>query len=271
MTEHVHEDLPALLRGEADRATVMQAAAHLRECADCRQELISAVVAHSSLSSAARMLPQELIQPLTSESGTREAGTGASVTELPLTESPDDPPPLPDLSAVFAQVRAETAAQADARTETDTTQTPAHAAARPRAKRGPWLAVAAAVVGLGVGAGGVALSNSVDSSSPSTQNVALAAFDKGTEPASVSIVGGDQMRLDATSLPAPAAGKLYEVWLTNAARSQMYAVGSLGSSRKGSYTVPAGLMDTYSAIEVSVQPVSNSAYSGISVLRGSYA
>jgi hypothetical protein len=73
-------------------------------------------------------------------------------------------------------------------------------------------------------------------------------------PATAKVSGGDRMRLDATALPGPGAGKLYEVWLTNAARTQMYPVGSLGAERKGAFTVPPELMNAYSAIEVSVPP-----------------
>jgi predicted anti-sigma-YlaC factor YlaD len=57
MSTHLHDELPLLLSGEADRATVATAAAHLRECVDCRDELISALTAHAALSSAARVPP----------------------------------------------------------------------------------------------------------------------------------------------------------------------------------------------------------------------
>jgi predicted anti-sigma-YlaC factor YlaD len=227
MTEHIHEDLPQLLRGEADRPMVLAAAAHLRECEDCRQELISATVAHASLSSAARFAP-------------------VTVTE------PAPPAQLPDLSAVFAQAREEAEAPA------------------PR-RRPSWLyPVAAAAVGLGVGVGATAIAVN-SGSSPSARTVQLAAFGHGSESASARVIGGDQMRLDAAALPSAGTGKLYEVWLTNGARTQMYAVGSLGTDRKGSFTVPSDLMSEYTAIEVSVQPITTSSYSGVSVLRGNYA
>ena len=51
----------------------------------------------------------------------------------------------------------------------------------------------------------------------------------------------------------------------------MYAVGSLGTSGTGSFTVSSGLVKRYSAIEVSVQPADDSSFSGVSVLRGQYA
>jgi hypothetical protein len=58
MSTHIFDELPLLLTGEADRATVALAADHLRECEDCQQELVSALIAHASLSSAARFAPE---------------------------------------------------------------------------------------------------------------------------------------------------------------------------------------------------------------------
>jgi hypothetical protein len=241
MNGHVHEELALLLRGEADHQTVNDVAAHLRGCEDCRQELISALVAHASLTSAA-----VLAQGRSSRRVAAEAGA-----------APDAP--LPDLSAVFAQVRAEASESAS---ESAPTSHP-H-----RAWRGRWVA-AAAVLGLAVGGGAVAASTQLGGQ-PSTRTVRLAAFGAGTVPATAKVLGRDEMTLNAASLPSPGAGKLYEVWLTNSARTRMYAVGSLGANRTGTFTVAADLIGTYSAIEVSVQPLNDSAYSGVSVLRGAY-
>jgi hypothetical protein len=165
---------------------------------------------------------------------------------------------------MFAQIRAEepeTPEQPEEREEREPGQ-------HRRGSRGRWL-VAAAVAGLAVGAGAAVAADHVGGS-PSTQTVHLAAFDKGTASASAKVVGKDQMRLDAAALAPAGADKLYEVWLTNAQRTRLYAVGSLGPDRKGTFTVAPALMANYSAIEVSVQPLQTSAYSGVSVLRGSY-
>jgi anti-sigma-K factor RskA len=156
---------------------------------------------------------------------------------------------------VFAQVRAEAS-------------NPAPTSHPHRAWRGRWLA-AAAVVGLAVGGGAVAASTQLGGR-PSARTVQLAAFGAGTVPATAKVIGGDEVTLDAASLPSPGAGKLYEVWLTNSARTRMYAVGSLGANRTGTFTVAADLIGTYNSIEVSVQPLNDSAYSGVSVLRGAY-
>ena len=257
MSEHVFDDLPRLLSGEADRATVLSVAAHLRSCEDCRNELVSAVVAHAALTSAARHIPSLAV--VTTEPRI-----------VPVAAEPAAAP-LPDLLSVFAQIRAEVAAP-DA-TTVEPVSVPAPISLDERRQRSigrSRLLVAAAIVGLAVGGGAVYAGERVSDRAPSGQSVALDAFDKGTVPAKVTLVGGDEMKLDASSLPSPGDGKLYEAWLTNSARTQMYAVGSLDAGRTGSFSVSPKLMTTYSDIEVSVQPVDNSSYSGVSVLRGSY-
>src|SRR5579864_7241802 len=91
MTEHVSDDLPRLLSGEALREDVATAAAHLRTCVDCQQELVSAVAAHASLVSAQRFAPEV-------------AWRSETALERPPAR------PLPDLTAVVAQVREEAVA-----------------------------------------------------------------------------------------------------------------------------------------------------------------
>lgn len=236
MTSHISDELPLLLSGEASRDAVLGAAAHLRECEDCRQDLVSAVVAHASLASARRFAPEMM-------SALREP-----------TVASDEQAPMPDLSAVFEQVRREAAA------------TPR------RTRRVPRLAVAAVAAGLIVGAGGVALIENVGSSSPSGTSIALSAFGIGHSGAQAKLVGADNMKITATSLPKLATTQRYEVWLTNSERTRMQPVGWLGTNGKASLTIPPNLMQSYSAIEVSVQPVDSATYdySGVSVLRGTY-
>ena len=55
---HVSDNLPRLLTGDTTRDEAMAAAEHLRGCPDCQQELVSAAVAHASLTSARRFAPQ---------------------------------------------------------------------------------------------------------------------------------------------------------------------------------------------------------------------
>jgi hypothetical protein len=128
MTTHIYDELPMLLTGEADRATVALAADHLRECTDCQQELVSALIAHASLSSAVRFAP-ELRASLS--------------TTAAAEEPPGEPTELPDLSSIFEMAKQEA-------------RPPRHAVAAPRTRptRARWLA-AAAVGGILVGGGAV--------------------------------------------------------------------------------------------------------------------
>jgi hypothetical protein len=239
MTAHISNELPRLLTGEATRDVVQSAAAHLRTCEDCQQELVSAVVAHASLTSAQRFAPEIVSRPSREHATTTENGE------------------LPDLSAVFAQVRQE-----------------ASEAPRPaRRERRTLYAVAAVAAGIVIGTGGTALIQNVGDNTPAGRSVALSAFDTGTTSAKATVSNDGQMLLDAASLPKLDPKHRYEVWLTNKARSQMQPVGWIGTNGEATLTVPANLMSRYSAIEVSVQDVDAATYtySGTSVLRGSYS
>lgn len=239
-TPHITDDLPRMLTGEASRAEVLAAAAHLRQCTDCQQELVSAVVAHSSLTSAHRFAPQIIAWAEQSEEETPAPATS-----------------LPDLSTMFEQVRSESA-------------TPARSPAR----RPSRLLVAAAVTGLLVGGGGAVAGYELSSGSgtPAGAPVALAAYDTGTHAASARL-GDGRLSIDAASLPKLRSDERYEVWLTNAARTQMQPVGWIGTDGTASLTVPSDLTAKFSAIEVSVQQLDAPTYdySGTSVLRGSYS
>lgn len=237
MNAHISEELPRLLTGEASRDAVLEAAAHLRECADCQQELVSAVVAHASLTSAQRFAPEIVRGERSQESAAPESA-------------------LPDLSAIFAQVRQEADSPS---TRRQTRRIPA------RALIG--IAAAVALIGASVGTYAAVQGGSSDSG----QSVALRPYGVGTTSAKAAIDSGN-VTLDATSLPK-LAGKRYEVWLTNSARTQMQPIGWIGADGKASLTVPSDIVARYSDIEVSVQPVATSAYtySRVSVLRGAYS
>ncbi|PZS13199.1 MAG: hypothetical protein DLM57_17240 [Pseudonocardiales bacterium] len=240
MTSHISEELPRLLTGEATRDVVQLAASHLRICEDCQQELVSAVVAHASLTSAHRFAPEIVARP---------AQVGAHSVE-------DDA--LPDLSAIFAQVRDEAAGP------------PA------RRSRRPLYAVAAVAAGVLIGTGATAFVQHEGHNNVSTASgrpIPLAAYDAGTVPAKATLVGDHQLDLDATALPKLGANERYEVWLTNDAATEMQPVGWIGKDGKSSLTVPPDLIKHYDHIQVSVQSFDAATYtfSGTSVLRGSYA
>ncbi|HSY14970.1 MAG TPA: anti-sigma factor [Jatrophihabitantaceae bacterium] len=230
MTEHAFDELPGLLSGSADRATVARVAAHLRNCEDCRHELISAAVAHAALTSAMRIAP------------------GLVAHDQPRRDAIDTDMPLPDLSAVFANVR-------------------------PR-NRARWL-VAAAVAVVAVASGSVIAIT--DSGGHSSRSVALAAFgagkaiDGGAVSGTAQLIGNDQVELNASALPAPAAGQYYEVWLTDSARVTVVPVGQLDTHGRGDFSVSPSEVNRYSAIEISLQDTASSGkFSNVSVLRGSY-
>lgn len=244
MSNHISEDLPRLLTGEAGRDEVLAAAAHLRTCPDCQQDLVSAVIAHASLTSAHRFAP-EIVAP-----GLPDHLVGEDIAAGP----------LPDLSSVFAQVRAEATAPASST----------------RRHRRPLYAIAAAAAGVLIGGSAVALvvdDNGSSSTAVAGRRVELGSFGVGHASAVATVSDSGKMTIDATSLPDPGKEKRYEVWLTDTKRSQMQPVGWIGNDGKATLTIPANLMGQYQDIEVSVQDVTadNYKYSGTSVLRGSYA
>ena len=240
MSTHIFDELPLLLTGEADRATVALAADHLRECEDCQQELVSALIAHASLSSAARFAPE--LRALLSTDAAEER--------------PAEPARLPDMTPIFEM------AQQEARA-------PRHSVAPPRSRRARWIAVAA-VAGVLVGGGAVLAVQNLGGSPPA-RTVALAAFDQGQVAASAKLVGSNEVQVDASSLPTPGSGTNYEVWLTDTARKSLQPVGWVGSDGKTKLQIPSSLLDKFTNIEVSVQNVGEPyLFSGKSVLRGSY-
>lgn len=236
-TPHIAEDLPRLLTGEATRDEVLAAAEHLRHCDDCRQELVSTTVAHASLASARRFAP-EVLAAVTSDE--RDDANATATGDLP------------DLSALFAEVRSETTAPV-------------------RRRRRLLVPVAAAVVGAAIAGTTVGLVATSGGSSTAATTVALSAFDTG-HVSGKAVVKGAQMRIDAASLPALDAQHRYEVWLTDSARTRMQPLGWINTNGSAELTVPAALMNSYRAIEVSVQRVDSPTYdySGTSVLRGTY-
>lgn len=248
---HISDELPRLLTGDATHDIVMQAAEHLRTCPDCQQELVSAVVAHASLTSARRFAPEVVSPPHDAPVASVRPISGAHAVD---DESADDSESLPDMSDVFGRARDEAALASSATVR------------RYRTRRGLLAVAAAAVVLAG---GGIALGYGIDGTS-SGQQVALSHYDTGHASATATITG-DTVTLDASSLPSLTPSQRYEVWLTNAARTSMYSIGFLGDGSSASFKVKHGYLGQYSDIEVSIQPAGQLKYSGTSVLRGSYA
>lgn len=233
MTQHISDDLPRLLTGDASRDETMAAATHLRECPDCQQELVSAVVSHAALSSAHRF---------------------ASAREPVAAPTDAAQPALPDMSAVFAKVRDEAAAASPS---------------QPRRRR--WL-VAVAAAAVVATAGGITIAETVGNSSSAPtaattfQLEPLAGGSGG--PATVTVTG-DRMHLDATSLPKLDAGHQYEVWLV--ADTQLRPLGYIRGDRTADLTVPASVMAQYDSVAISLQKNTQVEFSGDVVVRGNYA
>ena len=244
---HISDDLPLLLTGDATRDVALQAATHLRTCVDCQQELVSAVVAHASLMSAHRFAPEIVSLDHDSE----------DVDDLV------EPVALPDLSGVFAEARAEA---------------PVTNVRRLRPRRALIGIAAAAAV---IAGGATAITLHSGDTAPSSRTVGLSLFPTGNPPgavrtiasktpASVKIVGDSVLKIDATKLPKLDKQHLYEVWLTDSIRKNMQSVGFIGDGNTATLSVSPKWLRQYNDIEVSVQQVNQDQYSGTSVLRGSY-
>jgi hypothetical protein len=249
MSAHLSEELPRLLTGEASRDAVLAAAEHLRTCVDCQHELVSAVVAHASLTSAQRFAPEIVAR----------APMGNFAQHSDDSDESDEQrsdATLPDLSAVFAQVRREADEGFHGEREPST------------ARRRYLVAAAAAVVVAGAGTGIYLATTGGGGTGTATRTVSLRAFDKGTTSA-VAHIGNGTIDLTATSLPTLAA-KRYEVWLTDSGRTRMQPIGWIGNNGTAHLTVPTVLMSRFNDIEVSVQNMGARSYnySGTSVLRG---
>jgi hypothetical protein len=219
---HIFDELPNLLLGRADRATVAAGVAHLRDCADCRDDLINALAAHAALRSAFGLAPELLLV-------------------------------LP------ADRMAEHTGDTDRTDRTVDTSAVSHRLVATR-----WLAGAAVVA---IGTAAVALATMAHSS---VRPVSLAAYGQGTFSAQASVVGDDEIRIYAVALPPLGGGDHYEVWLTDPERTVTIPVGSLTDAGTGDFPVSSSAIRTYSTIEVSIQTSAEAAYSGVSVLRGSY-
>lgn len=243
MSAHISDELPRLLTGEATREETRAAAEHLRGCPDCQQELVSAVVAHASLTSAHRFAADVVAprRPRQVEDGPSHAAAAEAS--------------LPDLSTMFASVRADSTSSHPDR----------------RRARGRWLAGAAAAVV--VAGGGVAAGELLGSGSPSppaAQTVKLAPVGNVRASATATISGGT-MRVDATSLPKLNAARQYEVWLVAAGGKRLRPLGYVGDDRTATLPVPRQVMARYADIAISIQRTDQVRFSGDMVVRGRYA
>ncbi len=247
--DHDRRDLVGLLAGELGRAETIDMTRHLRTCPGCAAELIDVAAAHGALISATRV-GRDLNMPGFNDDGAgltdRAPGSVDDRDALPALTLPSGTAPL----------------------------------TRPRGRnrrRGRWsVAAAAAAVIVALGALGATAVRSSHSSKQSI--VAQAELRPLDAPAwatgSVTVVADGSTReltVRTRDLARPPAQSFYEVWLLDPATLKMLPMGVLPPSGSGAYTVLAGLMAGYSAVDVSLQPNDgNPAHSQMSVLRASY-
>ena len=244
MANHISAELPLLLSGEASRPAVDDAAAHLRVCEDCRQDLVSVVIAHASLASAHRYAADVM-----GSAGPARAGEGAGRAR-----------PLPDLSGVLEVIRAE--ADSDA----------------PVGRAAP----VAALCRRG-GRGRRHHRRRRGGDSPAPHRIRHQRPDGAAQRLRGRVdarVGHHDYRRRPGHGPGGrgvlaslAPTQRYEMWLTNTQRTRMQPVGWIGTDGRATVNVPQQVMNQFTDIEVSVQRVDAPTYdySGTSVLRGQYA
>jgi Anti-sigma-K factor rskA len=279
---HISDDLPRLLTGDATRDEVLAAAEHLRTCTDCQHELVSAVVAHASLTSAYRfaeqvVAPDRDVTPPEGPSTEPSGRHAADAAEESATEQEDtrSTPPLPDLSGLFAQVRADAGAEREPAQPAPPVEPPLAPAAptaarqaRPHRRR--WVAAGLAAAVIAGGGITVAVVES-NTSQPAGRSVALDAFGTGKQSAKLTI-SGNTLKIDASKLPEPAAASVYEVWLVDGAGKNLAAIGTLGTDRKATLTVTPQVRSNFKYVQVSVQKTDRLLpFSNVSVLRGDYS
>ncbi len=253
---HVADELPALLAGECGREQTLALTAHLRACPECRQELVSMVVATSVLRAAARA-----------------EQTPAPQTFPPAPATPRAPafPPAPFITESTPIPEASEATEDPETPEWLTGITRREPGHRKPHHRRRLAAVAAAIVVL---AGAVAAGLGLSGSGPAP--VARAALHPLQAPAQASgkvtvtaAAGARDVEISTAGLPAPGPGHYYEVWLLDPATLKMMPMGALPPSGQASFSVAAGLTAGYSAVDISLQANNgNPVHSKTSVLRG---
>jgi hypothetical protein len=237
--EAILDDLPSLLTGELSPAREREVAEHLDTCDGCRREL--AVVARASawLQDAVRLDVAPELAP--------------GNESVPMPELPPLQLPRHSWSPVRAGRRSSSGRV-------------------PHASR--WLATAAGFVLLVGGVlGGVVLGRASDSGNSGVRSVAMAPVPGGlTVPGAAGraqLAANGGMKLDVKGLPVPSAQDFYEVWLFDPPSGRMLSVGVLPSTGKGSYSLPSSLENSYTAVEISLEPNDgNPEHSKVSVLRG---
>jgi hypothetical protein len=242
--EVILDDLPSLLSGELSPAREREVADHLDTCDPCRREL--AVVARASawLQDAVRLD----VLPEAADIGADALGPEVTLPPLELPRHSWSPGASNRRSGRRTGFRS------------------------PRV-----LAAAAGVVLLVVGVlGGVAAGRASKGDELNQHSIAMAPVPGGLSVPGAAgraqLLASGGMKLDVRGLPSPSNRDFYEVWLYDPPSGRMLSVGVLPDNGKGSYSLPASLEDSYTAVEISLEPNDgNPEHSKVSVLRGPLA
>lgn len=242
--EAVMDNLPGLLLGDLDRATLDAVVTHLESCAVCRDDLVDVAGAHAAVLAAHRTLSGRDRPAHTGTAGTPEGETAAG----------DALPPLPALPSPGRRRRRVTALVSG---------------------------LAAACLALGVGIGVVvARPESTPAPQAQVQSAALNPVEgdgsgKVTMKTPVSSdkasALGTTMTIRTTGLPAAPSGTFYYAWLFDPSTNKMLGLGVVGPDGTATFNVDPTLVSQFHAIDVSLQANNGDpAHSARSVLRGEY-
>lgn len=229
-------------------------AAHLSDCALCRDELADLTRVVSGVRVDVAVGP--VVPPPPAVWDRIAAETGVTVRPGSVGGSPPPPPASPPASAAppIPWARA------------------ARRPATPPPGRRRLVAVAAAALVVGA-ASGSAITHAVQRPEPVTvvMQVPLSALpDAPGAVGKAKVVdahGGRELVVDVSRL-TNTPGQFYEVWLIDRSVQKMVAVGILQGTQ-GRFTVPSSVeLDQYPVVDISVQQPGDPRHSGHSVLRG---
>lgn len=239
-TPPTHPDLLALLLGDLDNAEILEAADHLDECDECRGELVLTATGHGLVTSSARTL-------------------GRSASQTPAADSVTALPPLADVTGFRRR-----------HVRTRVTQALVAAAAI--------AFVAAGSYAVGGRDDRAVVAVSTPSVSPVPTTVTRSAVLTPIEGFGRGIVnmteGGSSavMQIQTNRLRPTKPGQFYYAWLLDPVTNKMLPLGQVGPGGTASFEVTPELLDSYSAVDVSLETDDGDpGHSPHSVLRAVYA
>ena len=254
---------------------------NLRACPECREELVSTVVATGVLRAAARA----------EQTPAPQAPAQRPPAELPAPKPSLAPRTSPDPRTSSAQKNSSaqklpftppTSSNTTAPPDPETSETPewltriSRDSSRPHRRRPHHRRrLAAIAAGVVILAGAAAAALGLAGSGPAVLTRAalhpLQAPAGASGKVTVSAASGSRdVQISTVGLPAPGQGHYYEVWLLDPATLKMMPMGALPPSGQASFSVATGLTAGYSAVDISLQANNgNPAHSKVSVLRGS--